>query len=163
MMKAGKIGWFAALGVLMLLLACCGGSLKNYGHYVPDTGTTRLFESGAQSAEYLYYYCGPESSPTAMLGLKKEYILEERLWQKIDPDSPVYGKLLSGMQNRALRVGRSLKGYLLYGPDNTPVGVWYSVFEATPVVHIIGEKIVEVIGPPSDLYERYEDKEDTSH
>jgi len=163
MMKAGKIWWFAALGVLMVLLPGCAGSLKNYGHYAPDTGTTRLFESGEQSAQYRYYYCGPESSPTAVLGLKKEYILEERLWQKIEPASPVYGKLLAGMHDRARRVGQSLKGYLLYSPDNTPIGVWYSVFEATPVVHLIGEKIVEVIGPPSDLYERYEDKEDSFH
>jgi len=152
-----------ALGFLTVLLLGCAGSLKNYGYYTPDTEVTRLFESGKPSSLYLYYYCGPESSPTAILGVKKDYVLEERLWQKIDPNSESYKKLLEGMRNRTLQVGKSLTGYVLYDPDKAPVGIWYSVLEAMPVVHLLGEKIIEVIGPPSDLYERYEDKEMNLH
>lgn len=150
--------WLFALGVLTVLFLGCAGSLKNYGYYVPDTDATLLFESGEPSTRYLYYYCGPESGPTAILGVKKDYILEERLWQKIEPNSDAYGRLLEGMRNRTLRLGLSLKGYVLYSSDKEPVGIWFSVFEATPKLHLIGEKLIEVYGPPSDLYERYDDK-----
>jgi hypothetical protein len=159
MQKVKKTSCFMLLGVLVLLLSGCAGSLKNYGTYAPDMDATGLFESGKPSALYKYYYCGPESGPTAMMGVKKDYILEERLWQKIDLESGAYGKLLEGMRNRTLRLGKSLKGYVLYGPDKAPVGIWYSVFEAMPTVHLIGEKLIEVLGPPSDLYERYEDRD----
>lgn len=151
------------LGLVVVLLLGCAGTLKNYGSYAPDTEATRLFESGEQSPLYLYYYCGPESGPTAILGVKKDYVLEERLWQKIEANSPAYGKLLEGMRNRTLRLGLSLKGYMLYGPDKAPVGIWYSVFQAQPVVHLIGERLIEVLGPQSDLYERYEDKDMNIH
>jgi hypothetical protein len=164
MMKRRKSSFlFFAVGAVAVLLLGCAGSLKNYGHYAPDTEVTGLFESGEPSPLYLYYYGGPESGPTAILGVKKDYILEERLWQKIEPNSSAYGKLLEEMRNRTLRLGQSLKGYVLYGPDNAPVGIWYSIFEAKPVVHLIGEKLIEVLGPPTDLYERYEDKDMNIH
>lgn len=163
-MKRKKISFLVfGIGLLTVLLLGCAGTLQNYGSYAPDTDTTLLFESGEPSALYMYYYCGPESGPTAILGVKKEYILEERLWQEIDSGSGAYGKLLEGMRNRTLRLGLSLKGYVLYGPDKAPVGIWYSVFEANPVVHLIGEKLIEVLGPPTDLYERYDDKDMSIH
>lgn len=146
-----------------MLLLGCAGALKNYGYYVPDTDTTLLFESGEPSTHYIYYYSGPESGPTAILGVKKDYILEERLWQKIDSKSGAYGEILEGMRNRTLRIGQFLKGYILYGPDKAPVGIWYSIFEAKPAVHLIGEKMIEVSSPPSDLYERYDDKDMNIH
>ncbi len=158
-----KIGLFLLCGVVWVLLWGCKGTLRNYGSYIPDTDTTRLFESGKPSPLYKYYYCGPESGPTAILGVKQDYILEERLWQKIDSKSGAYGKILEGMQNRTLRLGQSLRGYVLYGPDKAPLGIWYSVFDAMPKVHLIGEKMIEVTGPPSDLYERYEDKDMSTH
>jgi hypothetical protein len=163
-MKGRKVSfWISGVVAVAVLLLGCAGTLKNYGSYAPDTEATRLFESGEQSPLYLFYYCGPESGPTAILGVKKDYVLEERLWQKIEPNSTAYGKLLEGMRNRTLRLGLSLKGYMLYGPDKAPVGIWYSVFEANPVVHLIGEKLIEVIAPPTDLYERYEDKDVNIH
>jgi hypothetical protein len=143
--------------VTVMLIAGCAGTLKDYGTYAPDTEITQLFASGSPSTLYQYYFSGPASGPTAILGINKTYLLEERLWQKIDPNSDAYGKLLEGMQNRTLRLGLSLKGYTLFAPDKTPVGIWYSVFQATPVVHMLGDRIVEVLGPPTDLYERYED------
>lgn len=155
--------WVFIVGVMVVLLLGCAGSLQNYGSYTPDTDATLLFESGEPSILYNYYYSGPESGPTAILGVKKDYILEERLWQKIDSESGAYGKLLEGMRNRTLRIGQSLKGYVLYGPDKAPVGIWYSVFDAMPKLHLIGEKLIEVYGPPTDLYERYEDKDMNVH
>jgi hypothetical protein len=159
--KAGKIGRFWIIVAVWVLLFGCKGTLQNYGSYIPDTDTTRLFESGEPSPLYKYYYSGPESGPTAILGVKQDYILEERLWQKIDSKSGVYGKILEDMRNRTLRLGQSLKGYVLYGPDKAPLGIWYSVFDAMPKIHLIGEKMIEVTGPPSDLYERYDDKDMT--
>ena len=162
-MNKGAIKRCAITIFIMMLVAGCAGTLKNYGTFAPDTEITQLFESGKQSDMYQYYYCGPESGPTALLGVKQGYSLEERLWQKIAPQSATYGKLLEGMRNRTLRLGLSLKGYTLYAPDKTPVGIWYSVFEAMPAVHMLGDRVIEVSGPPSDLYERYEDKDVNIH
>jgi len=161
--KAGEIGLFWIIVAAWVLLFSCKGTLQNYGSYIPDTDTTRLFESGEPSPLYKYYYSGPESGPTAILGVKQDYILEERLWQKIDSKSGVYGKFLEDMRNRTLRLGQSLKGYVLYGPDKAPLGIWYSVFDAMPKIHLIGEKMIEVTGPPSDLYERYDDRDMNIH
>lgn len=162
-MKAKRTSLFFVLSVTAALLLGCAGTLKNYGSYTPDTEVTRLFESGDLSPFYHYYYSGPESGPTAILGVRNAYTLEERHWQRIDPESGAYGNLLEGMQNRTLRLGLLLKGYSLYAPDKTPIGIWYSVFQASPVVHMLGDQIVEVIAPPSDLYERYEEKDMNIH
>ncbi len=145
-------------GIAVLLLFGCAGWLKSYGFYVPDTSATRLFESNNPSNLYHYYYSGPSSGPTAVLGVKQGYNLKEHLWQSIDPDSADYGKLLEGMRNRTISLGLTLRGYILYSPANDVVGIWYSVFDATPVVRMLGTKAIEIIGPPSDLYGRYEDK-----
>lgn len=128
--------------------------MNNYGSYAPDDAVTRHFESGIPSDQYHYYYSGPTSGPTAILGVQKEYVLEGRHWQLIDVESGNFARLLEDMRNRTLRLGLFLKGYTLSGPNNARVGVWYSVFQARPVIRHCGGSHYEIIGPPSDLYER---------
>ena len=144
------------LFVFAATLGGCAGFMKSYGYYTPDTEVTKMFVTHEQSPHYQYYYCGPKSGPTAILGMKKDYVLEGNLWQPIPDDGKIFANLLGDMNNAAFRIGQTLRGYKLYSPEGTNVGVWYAIFAATPVIHMQGENRIAVYGPPADLYHRDE-------
>jgi hypothetical protein len=139
---------------IVLLVACAHSNLQNWGHYAPDTVVTQSYEAAQLNPAYQYFYSGPDTGPTAILGLKKEYKLVTDIWQKIEPNQAALGKILDGMRTRTFGVGQSLKGYILYDHNNNPIGTWYSIFAASPSIHMLGPNEVEIYSPPSDLYER---------
>jgi len=138
----------------MITLGGCAGFMKDYGYYVPDTEVTKMFAAWEQSPHYQYYYCGPQSGPTAILGVHKDYVLTGDLWQSIPDDGEAFANLLGDMGNATLRIGQTPRGYKLYDPDGIILGVWYAIFSATPVIHMQGENRLAVYGPHADLYRR---------
>jgi len=145
-----------ALAVFVATSAGCVGSMKNYGYYAPDTEVTKMFAACDQSPHYQYYYCGPKSGPTAILGIEKGYVLEGNLWQPIPDDREIFTNLLDDMNSAVFRIGQTLRGYKLYSSEGIFLGVWYAIFSATPVIHMQGENRIAVYGPPADLYRRDE-------
>lgn len=63
---------------------------------------------------------GPHSGPTAILGIKKDYVLEGNLWQPIPDDGKAFANLLGDMSNATFRIGQTLRGYKLYNPEGGP-------------------------------------------
>lgn len=67
--------------VLMTLTAGCGPA-RDYAPVAMSYQVEREFKSGQLQPEYRYYYNGPSAEPTALLALKKDYVLASEFWHE---------------------------------------------------------------------------------
>jgi hypothetical protein len=73
-----------------------------------------------------YYASGPhEAYPIAIMGLKKQYVLDNDLWRPLPPDPKLFKELIKSMQFEAQKIFEVHRGFILKSPAGQDVGVCY--------------------------------------
>jgi len=138
------------LAMILIIGGCAGG---RYGNIFPDDQTTRDFDSFRIDPGMNYYYSGPDLFPNALIGLKKEYVLDNELWKPINPTPASFRGMILHMQEKARDYREFQHGFLMYDDAGKPIGVWYSILKARTFVKMgEGNKVV-VYTPDLMIYQ----------
>ena len=144
----GLVIWIVAV----VILVGCGG---HFGRLQPSREITALFRQDQIDTDYNYYYTGRSAIPYAVVGIKKNYVMDETFWK------PVNGK------REIRRLVDRLYGsdwWRPYGaaildPQGAPMGVWYSVYSTTRVkfgpdnrVNVFSPYIPSRSGSPGHIF-----------
>ena len=112
---------FAVLFLTATLVAACLGS---YGQYWLSRDVAKMFESLQLPGEYKYYYAGSSKNPDALMGLHRDYILDNDLWQETDMNSQQLKKWIDEIN--LVGPASSADGYHIMDPNGKQIGVFYS-------------------------------------
>jgi hypothetical protein len=113
----GLIGWLAFCAV--------GCHFENVGSTKYSAEVTAAFEIFRVPADYSYYFLNQENQPFGVVGLKKGYWMEGPDWNRVDPSSPTFRKVVELVQRFPAPGGRS-KGFYILNPSGEAIGLWYS-------------------------------------
>ena len=144
----------AGLLLVLCLVTGCAMLNGNYGSIVPDQAADREFAAFRLDPNMNYYYSGPDYYPNALIGLKKEYVLDNDLWKSLEPDPKIFKDKIRSMQDSA-RVHHTLQyGFAIKDPQGKTIGVWYSILNLkTMVVKMgAGNKVI-IYTPELEIYE----------
>ena len=139
------------IGVLCFIFwatAGCSAMKATYGSIVPDAAAEKNFEAFVIDPGMNYYWSGPDYYPNALMGLKKEYVLDNDLWKTMEPNSVIFKKTIQNMQNRAWLFGSLQRGFVIRDPQGKPIGVWYSVITVNTMNVRMGKDNRVVIDTP---------------
>ncbi|MBP8980975.1 MAG: hypothetical protein KBG09_07025 [Syntrophobacterales bacterium] len=144
------MSWILALIAALTICGCLGG---RYGNILPDGQTTKDFDAFRIDPGMNYYYSGPDLYPNALIGLKKEYVLDNDLWKPIQPTPASFRDMIIHMQEKARDYREFQHGFLMYDDRGKPIGVWYSILKARTFVKMgEGNKVV-VYTPDLMIYQ----------
>ena len=124
-----------ASGSTLLILAGAlifFGCAQNFGRYQLSDEVRQAFESDRALPDYKYYYTGSRDRPDAILGVHRDYTLDNDFWSEID----LTGAQLKAWGGRLASAGPSRPmayGYYILDPAGRRVGTWYSRFGGVPV------------------------------
>jgi hypothetical protein len=143
-------------GILFLVLwtmVGCSTMSGNYGSIVPDKTAAANFEAFRIDPQMNYYYSGPDYFPNALIGLKKEYVLDNDLWKPLEPNPKIFKDKVRSMQEKARLYGGFQHGFVIRDPQGKQLGVWYSVLVVRIMTVKMGEgnKVI-VYTPELDAY-----------
>jgi hypothetical protein len=121
----------AVAAALTMLISAC--SIANLGwlRNSPDVG--RAFETLQVSSDYRYWYLYLENTPYAVLGLNREYSIEDIMWTEVDPSSDVFRKVVGLVESFPVPGSRTYGAYIL-DAKGEQIGVWYSSMGAGIIV-----------------------------
>jgi hypothetical protein len=139
------IPWAAAFFLLVTAATACSG---NYGHLRRDGEARKIFEGYQVLPDHRYFYSGSSSTPTAILGIHKDFTLQTKLWTSVDLTPE---QLKSWMNNISPTLGRSLNNYgsVIVDPAGKTVGIWYSKYSRT-TIEFKENNIIIVYAPKPD-------------
>lgn len=113
----------------VLVLSGCAAILNGFGTNVPDQIAENNFETFQIDPGMNYYASGPEDAyPIVIMGLKKQYVLDNDLWRPIPSDPQIFKNLIKRMQFEAQAIGQVQRGFVLKSPAGQDVGVCYCRF-----------------------------------
>ena len=117
----------AVAAALAIMISAC--SIANLGwlRNSPDVG--RAFETIHVSSDYRYWYLYLENTPYAILGLNREYRIEDILWTEVEPSSEVFQKVVGLVESFPVPGSRTYGAYILDQKEER-IGVWYSSMSA---------------------------------
>jgi hypothetical protein len=122
--------FFGCSGMNATGLTACGGGnpcgwISPQGRYVSDHPDLGTINDGYTDAD-IYYYSGSQSSPTAVISMKKEYALDDARWKPIT-DPEMFITIVKNMKTKgdANNVA-NIQGFTIKAHDARPIGVWYS-------------------------------------
>lgn len=143
----------SAVLILLCLLAGCSVYSGRYGSIILDDTARKSFESFKVDSSMNYYYSGSDASPNAIIGLKKEYELDNDLWKPVKPDDMVFKRLVRGIQHIGDFYQMPLHGFVMKDDQGKPIGIWYSVLSVkTRILKMGKENKVVVYTPELDVY-----------
>jgi hypothetical protein len=113
--------------ILSILVLCgCAAMLSGYGTNVLDDKVWDKFENFQIDPDMNYYASGPQDAyPIVIMGLKKQYVLDNDLWKPLPPDPKLFKSLIQRMQFEAQKIGQVQRGFVLKSPEGQDVGVCY--------------------------------------
>ena len=110
----------------VLVVFGCATLRQGYGTNVLDQVAENKFETFQLDRDMNYYASGPNDAyPIVILGLKKQYVLDNDLWRPISPDPELFKRLIKRMQFEAGAIGQAQRGFVLKSPDGRDIGVCY--------------------------------------
>ena len=144
----------AALCFLLWFAAGCATMSANHGSIVLDPAAERDFATFRLDPNMNYYYSGPDYYPNALMGLKKEYVLDNDLWKPLEPNPALFRDKIRSMQDAARLHGTFQHGFAIKDPQGKTIGVWYSILQVKTMVVTMGEENkVMVYTPELDIYQ----------
>jgi hypothetical protein len=135
--------------VLCFSMSCVG---INYGNIIPDTAVTKAFEAFQIDPDMNYYYSGSGVHPNAIMGLKRNYVLDADLWKPIEAQPTIFKELIIGMQTKALGGGMFQHGFIMKDNKGQTLGIWYSILKAATVIKMGKDNKVTVFTPELETY-----------
>ena len=145
----------AAVAVAMLISAC---SIANLGWLRNSEDVGRAFATLQVSPNYRYWYLYLENSPYAVVGLNREYRIEDISWTEVEASSEVFRKVVGLVESFPVP-GSITNGAYILDSKLERIGVWYSSMGAgitvdpnTKVVSI-ATRMPWMDGPGNDSYD----------
>ena len=118
----------------LILLTFSGCTASNYGKLRSNKEATKSFESYQALPNHKYFYRGPKSKPTVIVGIHDNYELNLKLWVQIDTESEDFRKLIDIVSLQGMSVAVAPWGFNILDKDDNYVGVWYSAISGAAVV-----------------------------
>ena len=117
----------------LILLAFSGCTVSNYGKLRSNKEATKSFESYQAIPNHKYFYRGPKSKPTVIVGIHDNYELNLKLWVQIDTESTEFRRLIDIVSLQG--VGNQIQpwGFRILDSEGHDVGVWYSAIRNAAV------------------------------
>ena len=128
--------------VVQAVFTGCSGS---YGRLKPSLEVDKMFEELKILTDHSYYYSGPDSVPTAIIGIDNNYTLKSKFWKPVDITSAQLKRWIDNLTG--------LRGYtatnwgsLILDHTGKRLGVWYSRCNET-TVKMESDKIIVISTP----------------
>ena len=154
-MTISKTGYFLTG---LVILAGCAVWTSGYGKFVNDETVRMNFETFQMDPDMIYYISGSDTYPSAIMGLKKKFTLDNDLWRPLKPESKLFKELVQNMQAKVYMEHKSfLRGFTIYAPDGEPLGVWYSIPRIKMIVEMGKDNKVIVYTPDLRTYDDDDD------
>ena len=120
------------------LLACATGQV----HFMRSWDVSRTFESFKIVPGYNYYYNGLASSPSAIVGIDKNYELDSPYWHSMKIDEKKLRDIIGEIQNTPGVVPDRLdaQGAKIFNNHGKVIGIWYSAWELPTITFSTDKK-----------------------
>ena len=117
----------------MIMIALSGCAMSNYGKLKSKPEVKQSFETYQILPNHKYYFRGPKSKPTVIVGINENYELNLPLWVEIDPKSEDFRILIDRVSLQGM--GNTIEpwGFNIIDDAGNYVGVWYSAIRAAAV------------------------------
>ncbi|HSO59861.1 MAG TPA: hypothetical protein VLR50_02395 [Desulfobacterales bacterium] len=112
---------------LAIMISAC--SIANFGWLRNSQDVGQAFETLHVSSDYRYWYLYLENTPYAVLGLNREYRIEDISWTEVEPGSEVFQKVVGLVERFPVSGSRAYGAYIL-DSNGERIGVWYSSMSA---------------------------------
>ncbi len=136
------------LSLIAISLIGCSAITGPYGTIFPDDGAQKSFDAFRMEPNMNYYYSGPDLYPNAVIGIKKEFVLDNDLWKPIETTPKEFKKMLVYMQEKALQNSHLLHGFAIKDHQGKAIGIWYSILSIQTMVVKMGEGNKVVVFTP---------------
>jgi hypothetical protein len=117
----------------VLAIPISGCSIANLGWLRNSEDVGLAFETLHVSPDYRYWYLYLENSPFAVLGLNREYRIEDISWTEVQPRSEAFQKVVGLVQSFPVPGSITYGAYILDAKGER-IGVWYSSMSAGIIV-----------------------------
>jgi hypothetical protein len=153
-----NITWvnLAVAAAAAILISAC--SIANLGRLRNSEEVGRGFATLQVSPNYRYWYLYLENSPYAVVGLNREYRIEDISWTEVEAGSEVFGKVVGLVESFPVPGSFTYGAYIL-DSKGEQIGVWYSSMGAgitidpnTKLVSI-ATRMPWIDGPGNDSYD----------
>jgi hypothetical protein len=137
-----------ALGLLLFMfifaLSACAG---NYGRVQKSGKVDQIFKTYQVLDDYRYYFSGRENLPEAILGVHQDYTLETTQWTRVSLTEQQLKKWVDGLDFYFHDLPHHYPyGYAILDSSGKQVGIWYSIWDYTPVI-FKGDNVVQIYAP----------------
>lgn len=135
----------AVAAAVVILISACG--IANIGRVRNSQEVEQAFETLKVSPDYRYWYLYLENSPYAVLGLNREYRIEDIQWTEVQPDSETFQKVVELVHRFPVPGSRTFGAYIL-DAEADQIGVWYSSMSAGITVNPTTKVVYVATGTP---------------
>ena len=130
--------------VIIFALSACAG---NYGRVQKSGKVDQIFTTYQVLDDHRYYISGPENLPEAILGVHQDYTLETTQWTRVSLTEQQLKEWVDGLDFYFHDFPRyNPYGYVILDPSGRQVGIWYSIWDYTPVI-FKGDNVVQIYAP----------------
>ena len=129
------VGSLFLIVLLSVLLSGC--QTANYGKFRHSREVAKIFKSAQVLPDHQYYYTGSNTQPDAVMGIHKDFILDDDLWDKAKDIQKEIKYRVDQMNNNLLAAG-----YYILSPDGKQIGIYYSQWPTSPVQMDQNNKVI---------------------
>jgi hypothetical protein len=130
MPKRIAVGKAIILAACLTLWGCAAGSS---GELRYTNEVTHMFQNHSISPAYNYYIAGPPQAPRAIIGLKPQYQLVNKLWQPVKPNTADLDILHRPRPRRYWHSNQTPRGAWVIDQQGNQIGIWYSMYPSTSI------------------------------
>ena len=132
------------LFVLIFALSSCAG---NYGRVQENVQVNQIFKTYQVLDDHRYYFSGPENRPEVILGVHQDYTLETTQWTQVSLTKEQLKELVDLLDFYFHDLTHHYPyGYVILDPSGKRVGIWYSIWDYTPVI-FKEDNVVQIYAP----------------
>ena len=128
----------SAIMMVTAFIGCATPEAQYIGRYQENSEITQGFQSHEYFPEYTYYYAGLINEPEAIVGIHRDYRIQENSdwgsaktrWKELETTAENLKKLVDGINknnksDRKYRANRKPSGFILYDSAGKQVGILY--------------------------------------
>jgi hypothetical protein len=117
----------------MLFFALGACSMSRYGKLESQIEVKQSFEAYQILPNHKYYFRGPRSKPTVIVGINDDYELNLKMWVPIETDSTEFRRLIQIVSLQGIGNQVEPWGFRILDSQGHEIGVWYSTIRNVAV------------------------------
>jgi hypothetical protein len=117
--------WGSALLMALPAVLIAGCAMGNIWGVQISNEVDRAFENLKVNTDYRFYYYGLENSPYAVVGIEKQYHINDPDWREVDPSSEAFKKVVGLVRYFPWYNSYTFGSYIV-DAEGRRIGVWYS-------------------------------------